>query len=199
LHSLLRSVLGIRRFRIVATASWFGYWFLYSISSGMFFYYPFDVTPLLQKYQVANPAFVNYFSGFFGFYDSGIIWYPDGHLQVNLIYGPFAFSLVLATLFSLNIAFALFSLTFVQIKRAAVSVGALALIPALFSGGCCSVPLGVALFGVLAPASGLFTLAYDYSYAVDFAVALLMLSSLVFLGKKVARCCCAPTGKSRIP
>ncbi len=91
----------------------------------------------------AKPTFFNYFSGPLGLYNSGIIWYPNGHLQANLVYGPFIFSLVLATLFSLNMVLVVFSLRFSRFSRRTGPVGLLALVPALFSGGCCSVPIGL--------------------------------------------------------
>ena len=171
---------------VLLAGSWLGYWLLYMISGGMFFYYSFDVTPLLQKYQVPNPSFFNYF-GPLGLYNSGIIWYPNGHLQVNLVYGPFVFSLVLATLFSLNMVLMVFSLRFSRFMRRTGPVGLVALVPALFSGGCCSVPIGLALVGVFALAAGLFTLVCDYSYLINLAFAILMVFVLLHVGRRVAR------------
>ena len=184
---LLRTILRARGYKALMAGSWLGYWLLYVVSGGMFFYYSFDIFPLLQKYKVPNPSFFNYFSGPIGLYNSGIIWYPNGHLQINLVYGPFVFSLVLATLFSLNLVLTVFSLRFSHFTRRTGPVGLLALVPALFSGGCCSVPIGLALVGVFAPAAGLFTLVYDYSYLINLAFAILMVLVLLYVGRRVAR------------
>ena len=190
---LLRTILRARGFKVLMAGSWLGYWLLYMVSGGMFFYYSFDILPLLQKYQVPNPSFLNYFSGLLGLYNSGMIWFPNGHLQVNIVYGPFVFSLILATLFSLNMVLTVFGLRLSHVARRTGPVGLLALVPALFSGGCCSVPVGLALVGVFAPAAGLFTLVYDYSYLVNLAFAILMVLVLLYVGRKVAR---ASSGKS---
>ncbi len=168
-------------------STWLGYWLLYTISGGMFFYYSSNITPLLHKYGVANPFFFNSFSSFSGLYNSAIVWYPNGHLQVNIIYGPFFFSLVLATLFSLNTILTVFSLRLSQFTRRAGPFGFLALVPALFSGGCCSVPIGLALFGVFAPTAGLVTLVYDYPYLTNLAFVILILLSLFIVGRRVSR------------
>jgi hypothetical protein len=177
--------------------SWLGYWLLYTVSGGMFFYYSLDITALLQKYQVPNPSFFNSFSSLSGFYNSAMVWYPNGHLQVNLIYGPFIFSLVLATLFSLNIVLTVFSLRFSHFTRGAGPVGLLALVPALFSGGCCSVPIGLTLVGVFAPTAGLFMLVYDYPYLINLAFMILMAVSLVYIGRRVVRMSSGQSGRGR--
>ncbi len=190
---LLRTILRARGFKVLMAGSWLGYWLLYMVSGGMLFYYSFDIFPLLQRYQVPNPSFFNYFSSLLGLYNSGIIWFPSGHLQVNLVYGPFIFSLVLATLFSLNVVLAVFSLRSPHVTRLTGPVGLLALVPALFSGGCCSVPVGLALVGVFAPAAGLFTLVYNYSYLTNLAFAILMVLVLLYVGRRVAR---ASSGQS---
>jgi hypothetical protein len=186
LSSPLRTILGSRKFKVLAVASWLGYWLLYAFSGGMFFYYSTDITPLLKTSQEPNPYFLNYYSSSFGFYNSGMIWYPNGHLQVNLLYGPTFFSIILSTLFSLNIVLTLFSIGFTHVRRAAGPVGVLALIPALFSGGCCSIPLGLALIGIFAPTVGLTTLVYDYPFWINLAFAILLIVSLVYVGRRVA-------------
>ncbi|MCL4355181.1 MAG: hypothetical protein JRN56_03320 [Nitrososphaerota archaeon] len=47
---LLRTMLRACGFKVLMTGSWLGYWLLYMVSGGMFFYYSFDTFPLLQKY-----------------------------------------------------------------------------------------------------------------------------------------------------
>jgi hypothetical protein len=186
--SLLRMILGSRKFKALAVAGWLGYWLLYAFSIGMFFYYSSDITSLLKTSPVLpNPYFLKDFSSFFGFYNSGMIWYPNGHLQVNLLYGPLIFSVVLSTLFSLNIVLTVFSIRFTHLSRGSGSVGVLALIPALFSGGCCSVPFGLALIGIFAPTVGLTTLVYDYPYLINLAFVILMLLSLFYVGRRLVR------------
>ncbi len=190
--SLLKVMLGSRKFKAFAVAGWVGYWLLYAFSGGMFFYYSSDLTPLLKTSPVPNPYFLKSFSSFLGFYNSGMIWYPNGHLQVNLLYGPFIFSIILSTLFSLNIVLTVFSIRFTHISRGAGHVGVLALIPALFSGGCCSVPFGLALIGIFAPTVGLTTLVYDYPYLVNLAFVILMFLSLVYVGRRLVRITACP-------
>jgi hypothetical protein len=185
--SLLRTILHSRRFKVLAVGSWLGYWLLYAFSGGTFFYYSFDLTSLLRTSSVPNPYYINDFSSFFGFYNSGMVWYPNGHLQVNLLYGPFIFSLVLATLFSLNIVLTVFSIPFAHFTRGPGPMGLLALVPALFSGGCCSVPLGLSLIGIFAPTVGLTTLVYDYPYLINLAFVILMFLSLVYVGRRLAK------------
>jgi len=191
-------MLGSRRFKALAVAGWVGYWLLYAISGGTLFYYSTDLTPFLNTFQtLSNPYFLKDYSSFFGFYNSGMIWYPNGHLQVNLFYGPTFFSLILSTFFSLNITLTVFSIRFAHIRRGPGSVGVLALIPALFSGGCCSVPLGLALVGVFAPTVGLTTLVYDYPYLVNLAFVVVMLLSLIYVGRRLVRVTTCPPGRNK--
>jgi hypothetical protein len=185
--SLLGMILHSRKFKAVALVSGLGYWLLYAFSGGMIFYYQTDITPLLVASPAPNPYFLNDFSSFFGFYNSGMIWYPNGYLQVNLLYGPLIFSAILSTLFSLNTALTLFSLRFAHFQRRVGPAGFLALVPALFSGGCCSVPFGLALVGLFAPTVGLTTLVYDYPYLINLAFLILMVASLIFVGRRLAR------------
>jgi hypothetical protein len=185
--SLLRMILRSRRFKVLAVGSWLGYWLLYAVSGGMLFYYSTDITPLLKTSPVPNPSFINDFSGLFGFYNSGMVWYPNGHLQVNLLYGPTVFSIILSSLFSLNIALSVFGVRFARIRRGPGSVGVLALIPALFSGGCCSVPLGLSFVGIFAPTVGLATLVYDYPIVTNLAFVTVMILSLGYVGRRLAK------------
>ncbi len=195
--SLLRVILGSGKFKVSAVAGWLGYWLLYAFSGGMFFYYSSDITALLKASSVSNPYFLNYFSSFYRFYNSGMIWYPNGHLQVNLLYGPLIFSLILSTLFSLNVVMMVFSVRFTHIGRGAGPVGILALIPALFSGGCCSVPFGLALIGMFAPTAGLTTLVYNYPYLTNITFVILMFLSLILVSRRLVRVTTCPPGRNR--
>ncbi|MDG6953785.1 MAG: hypothetical protein JRN33_02220 [Nitrososphaerota archaeon] len=192
---LLRTILSSRKFKVLAAGSWLGYWLLYSVSGGMFFYSSFDVSPLLKTSLVPNPYFISDFSSFSGFYNSGMVWYPDGHLQINLVYGPLIFSLILATLFSMNIILTLFSVGFARFTKGTGTIGILALLPALFSGGCCSVPLGLALVGIFAPTAGLTALVYGYPYLINLAFVILMVLSLFYIGRRVAKVCDLRSGE----
>jgi hypothetical protein len=190
-------ILGSRKFKILAVASWLGYWLLYAISGGMFFYYSFDLAPLLKTSAVPNPYFFNIFVNFISFYDSGMIWFPTAHLQVNLLYGPTFFSIILSTLFSLNIVLTVFSIRFTRFSRRTGPAGLLALIPAFFSGGCCSVPFGLALIGLFAPTVGLTTLVYDYPYLINLAFFFLMFFSLVYVSRRVVRLYNPSSGRNK--
>ncbi len=195
--SLLGVILGSRKFKAFAVAGWLGYWLLYAFSGGMFFYYSSDLTPLLKTSPVPNPYFIKDFSSFVGLYNSGMIWYPNGHLQVNLLYGPFIFSLILSTLFSLNAVMMVFSIRFTHLSSGAGPVGVLALIPALFSGGCCSIPFGLALVGIFVPTAGLTTLVYNYPYLTNITFAILMFLSLVPVGRRLVGITTCSPGKNR--
>ncbi len=195
--SLLRAILGSGKFKVSAVAGGLGYWMLYAFSGGMLFYYSSDITSLLKASSVSNPYFLNYFSSFSGLYNSGMIWYPNGHLQVNLLYGPLIFSLILSTLFSLNVVVTVFSIRFMHIRRGAGPVGILALIPALFSGGCCSVPFGLALIGMFAPTAGLTTLVYNYPYLTNITFVILMFLSLVLVGRRLVRVTTCPPVRNK--
>ncbi len=188
---LLRVMLSSRKFKVLAVVGWLGYWLLYAFSGGMFFYYPnFDLTPYIKG--LPNPEFVSN-----GPYFSGFLWWPNGHLQVNLLYGPFIFSLILSTLFSLNLVLTLFSIRFAHFSKGAGPAGILALIPALFTGGCCSVPFGLSLIGILAPTVGLTTLVYEYPHVINLAFVFVMLFSLVYVARRVVRITTNPLGKSK--
>ncbi len=193
-------ILGTRGFKAIALGSWLGYWFLYAFSGGMIFYYSTDLASFLSTFRtLSNPYFLKDFSSFFGFYNSGVIWYPNGHLQVNLLYGPLLFSLVLSTLFSLTIVLTVFGIRFNQIRRGAGPLGAVSLVPALFSGGCCSVPLGLAFLGILipgifTPTLGITTLVYGHPYVINLAFGIVMLLSLIYTGRRLVRFSnCAPS------
>ncbi|MDG6940519.1 MAG: hypothetical protein JRN65_00765 [Nitrososphaerota archaeon] len=43
------------------------------------------------------------------------------------------------------------------------------------------------LVGIFAPAAGLFTLVYDYSYLINLAFVILMVLVLLYVGRRVAR------------
>lgn len=188
---LLRVMHSPGKLKLLAVTGWLGYWLLYAFSGGIFFYYPnFDLTPYIKG--LPNPEFVSN-----GPYSSGFLWWPNGHLQVNLLYGPFIFSLVLSTLFSLNLVLTLFSIRFAHFSRGMGPVGILALIPALFSGGCCSVPLGLSFVGTFAPTVGLTTLVYNYPYLTNVTFLILMLFSLVYTGRRLVKIMNSPPGSDR--
>ncbi|MDG6981651.1 MAG: hypothetical protein JRN51_11150, partial [Nitrososphaerota archaeon] len=117
-----------------------------------------------------------------------MVWYPDGHLQLNLVYGPTLFSIILSTLFSLNIVLTVFGVRFARARRGPRAFGVLALIPALFSGGCCTVPLGLSFIGLFAPTLDLTTLVYHYPVAINLGFVIVMILSLEYVGRSLGRC-----------
>ncbi|MDE1852859.1 MAG: hypothetical protein KGI38_03820 [Thaumarchaeota archaeon] len=189
LLSLLRLIAGSWKYRLVLLASILGYWASYSLSVGMFFYYSFDLAPLLKSVQVPNPYFIMYTQSFMGFYDSGMIWYPTNHLQVNLLIGPAFFSAVLSVLFGLNMMLVGYSVsTRVSTRNLGLSSLA-AVVPALFSGGCCAVPFGTILLASFIPTAALGTFVYSYVAVTNSLFAVLLFSSLVYNARKLGSCC----------
>jgi len=68
-------------------------------------------------------------------------------------------------------------------------MGILAIIPAIFSGGCCSIPIGAVLFGALIPSGVLYNLVWGYPFITNLIVALLMVVSIVYTKRKLLRIC----------
>jgi len=173
------------------------YWFLYAFSSGMIFYYQVDMTPLLVSSKIPNPYMITPFGSFRGFYLSGIIWYPSGHFQLNFLLGPTFFSLLLSGLFALNGMLLICSMRLRRMKKRTGFTGFLAIIPAVFSGGCCSIPLGLSLIGSLLPSAALFPLVYDYAFVTNALTATIVYFSLAYAAKRVSSCV-RPYGSVRV-
>jgi len=166
------------------------YWFLYALSSGLIFYYRADVTPLLISSKVPNPYTITRSGSFTDLYQSGVIWYPSGHLQLNFLVGPTFFSLLLSSLFALDVTLLIYSLRLRGMEERTGFAGFLAIIPAVFSGGCCSIPLGLYLIGSLLPSAALFPLIYDYSFFTNSLVAILVYISLGYTANRISLCAC---------
>ncbi len=186
-----KEMLRSSKYRVVALASAVAYWFLYAVSSGTLQYYGMDLTALLRTSQVPNPYYFVEWNNFLNFYDSGMVWYSTGHLQLNLLFGPTFFSILLSVLFALNFLLIVYSLRAQGVRKGTGISGLVGMVPALFSGGCCSVPLGMSLFGSLLPSTALFSFAFNYVYLTNTSVALLMWVSFAHASKKVASCNCA--------
>ncbi len=187
--SLLKLVLRQSKFKGIILVSFVAYWILYALSSGMFFYYKVDITPLLKTSPVPNPYFIVSFRSFTGLYNSGMIWFPNGHLQINLLYGPTIFSVLLAGLFGLNMLLLSYSFHLGGLSKGQGTSGLLGMVPALFSGGCCSVPFGLVLIGTMVPTAALSTFAYTYPVLTNIFFAVLMLLSIVYTSRKISRLC----------
>jgi len=175
--------------RLALVAAIVGYWTLYAFSAGMFFYYSFDLTPLLKSAQVPNPYFILESASLTGLYNSGMIWYPTNHLQVNLLYGPTFFSIILSVLFGLNMILLVHGFSFREPRSSLGLNGAVSMIPALFSGGCCAIPFGTVLLSSLIPATALSSFVYDYVLPTNILSVILMLAALLYSSKKLVRCC----------
>jgi len=184
LHQALKS----SKYKVLALLVGGAYWVVYAISSGMIFYYQTDVTSLLASSPVPNPYFVTSFRSFTDFYLSGIVWYPTGHLQLNLLIGPTFFSFLMSSLFALSAVLLIYSIPLRTMQRGPRLGGLTAVIPAIFSGGCCSVPLGLSLVGTLLPSTALFSFVYDYAFAINALVALMVYVSLAYTAKGITLC-----------
>lgn len=187
--SLLKLALRQSKFKGIILVSFVAYWILYALSSGMFFYYKVDITPLLKTSPVPNPYFIVSFVNFPSLYNSGMIWFPNGHLQINLLYGATIFSVLLAALFALNMLLLSYSSHLGGLSKRQGTSGLLGMVPALFSGGCCSIPFGLLLIGTIAPTAALSTFAYTYPVLTNIFFAVLMLFSIVYTSQKISRLC----------
>lgn len=186
----LHSVLSKGIYKIIAIFSGLVYWVIYEFSSGMLFYYPVDVFAYLKQSPVPNPLIYLDTSSFKNFYLSGLIWYPNGHFEIVLAIGPLVFSVILSLLFSFNIAVMIYSFKFIKFNRKTGISGILGLIPAVFSGGCCSIPVGFSILGAFIPLATLRPLLYfsfAYTEYINTFFALLLLFSLYYLLSKIRR------------
>jgi len=191
LFSLFSLALEQWKNRLVLFAAGIGYWVLYAFSAGMFFYYSFDLAPLLKASPVPNPYFVLESRSLTDLYNSGMIWYPTNHLQVNLLLGPSFFSIILSILFGLNMLLLVFGFRFRGPRSSVGLNGAFSMIPALFSGGCCAVPLGTVLFSSFVPPAALSTFVYGYVIPTNTLFAILMLLALFYSARRLRSCCYA--------
>lgn len=164
------------------------YWLVYALSSGMVFYYRSDVTALLASSGVPNPYFVISLGSFENFYLSGVVWYPSGHFQLNLLIGPTFFSFLLSSLFALSVVLLAYGVRLRGVPRRPGIAGFAAVIPAIFSGGCCSAPLGLALLGTFLSSTALFSFVYEYAFAVNAAVAILLYASNIYAANGITLC-----------
>lgn len=189
--AVLRHVLSFRRCRVAGLLAGIVYWFVFAFSSGILFYYQEDISLLVRNSSLPNPLFYLDLSNFMNFYYSGIIWYPSGHLEIILDFGPALFSIVLSLLFSFNFAAIVYCIKFVR-KREGLS-GLIGLIPAFFSGGCCSIPVGFSIIGSFFPLAGLGSYLYffnTYPEFVNVSFSLLMLVTLYYTLGRLAKLSC---------
>lgn len=186
--SLLRQILRQSiKYKMVALASALAYWLLYAYSSGMFFYYTFDVLPYVKEDGLSNPQF--YPPGnLAGLYYAGMIWYPTSHLQLNFFLGQTFFSILLAVLFSLSILLLSYSFRFKGMnKKQQGFAGFFGVIPALFSGGCCAVPVATLLLGSIVPVTVLANIEFEDPLLLNLFIVILMLSSIYYTGRKIIK------------
>jgi len=155
----------------------------------MFFYYGFDLSPLLKMAGVPNPFFIYGSGSLTSLYNSGMIWYPTNHLQVNLLYGPIFFSIILSFLFGLNALLLVYGIRFRGPRSSVGLNGAFSMIPALFSGGCCAIPFGTVLLSSFIPTMVLSSFVYGYVIPTNTLSAILMLSALLYSVRKLGSCC----------
>jgi hypothetical protein len=167
------------------------YWILYAFSAGIIFYYSFDLAPLLRESQVSNPYFITESGSLTGLYNSGMIWYPTNHLQVNLLYGPTFFSIVLSLLFGLNVLLFVYGIGSKQSVSGLGLNGVAGIVPALFSGGCCAVPFGTVLLASFIPSAALSSFVYGYVIVTNSLFSALMLFALLYGARRLQSCCIA--------
>jgi len=176
------------KMRFLAAFAGIGYWLVYFLSGGWLFYSQIDFSKIMAEYHIPSVRFIPPSGGLFGLYNAGFAWNITGHLELNLIYGPLLFSVLLAVMFSISVNLMVVGLRASRFKKAG-SMGILAIIPAIFSGGCCSIPIGAVLFGALIPSGVLYNLVWGYPFITNLIVALLMVVSIVYTKRKLLRIC----------
>lgn len=186
--SLIRKILGqSAKYKFAALLSALAYWLLYGYSTGMFFYYSFDVTAYLKGSGMTNPYFVSS-TNLAGLYDAGVVWYPTSHLQFDFLLGPTFFSILLSVLFSFSIILLIYSFRFKGLsKKRQGFMGLFGMIPAIFSGGCCAVPIATLLLGSIVPSAILFNLEFGDPLLLNLLIALLMSFSICYTAKKIVK------------
>lgn len=189
-RSPLKVILQSGRYRAILSATGLAYWLLYGFSFGMLQYYSRDLTELLKTSPVPNPFLYTDFRTLTGLYNSGIIWFPNGHFEMVFLLGPSIFSVLLSILFGLNITLLSQSWRIGGLKMKRGVTGFLGIIPALFSGGCCTIPLGTVLLASILPSTTLNTFAFNYAFSTNFLVGLLMLASIIYTKSKITNCQC---------
>src|SRR5487761_295171 len=187
--SLLRQILGrSKKYKAAALLSAVGYWLLYGYSTGMYFYYSFDVTQYLKASGTTNPYFIGPVSlgDLQAVYNSGVVWIPTSHLQLNLLLGPTLFSILLSILFSMSILLMIYSFRFKGMNRKRQGVtGVVGVIPAIFSSGCCAVPVATLLLGSIVPSTVLTNIEFGDPLLLNLLIVILMLSSVYYTARKI--------------
>jgi len=74
------------------------YWLLFAESNNMIFYYRISVYPLLKQTGTPNPFFFFHANNPVSVYNSGIEWFPTGHIILMLLFGNTFFSVLITTL-----------------------------------------------------------------------------------------------------
>lgn len=187
--SLFKLIFYTRKMRFLAICVGIVYWLVYLFSGGWLFYSPFDVSKILAEYHIPSIRFIPSSGGLFGFYNAGFAWSITGHLEFNVIYGPLFFSTLLAVMFSISVNLTIVSLRYSHFTRKAGSMGILAVLPAIFSGGCCTTPIGAILFGAIMPSGILYDLVWGYPFVTNLIIALLMAASILYTRRKLLRMC----------
>lgn len=186
--SLLRQILSQSiKYKIVALLSAVGYWLAYGYSTGMYFYYSFNITQGLQASGMTNPYFIPPFN-LAGLYDMGFVWFPTSNLQLDFLLGPTFFSIFLSILFSSSVILLIYSFRFQGLNKKSQGVmGLFGMIPAIFSGGCCAVPIATILLGSIVPSSILLNIEFGDPLLLNLLIVLLILFSIFYTAKKISK------------
>jgi len=93
---------GIRRILVLSTGGVI-YWLLFAFANNMLFYYSRSVFPLLKATDTPNPVFFIYTQSPIAFYNSGMEWFPTGHIMFMLLIGDTFFSVATTVLVIFNL------------------------------------------------------------------------------------------------
>jgi hypothetical protein len=183
-----------RFYRLVGWMAGLTYWVAYAFSSGTVRYYQFNVMPYIKSSGFPNPSVFSNWAGIEGLYNSeGIIWFPNGHLELVLAVVPLFFSFLLSTLFSFNAVLTAYSLKLRVGWSGARTAGFVGIFPAIFSGGCCASTLGSLVLGSLSSFAPLFSIEYTYPFFLNLVAAILMATLYFYSMRKLFQPVKSPT------
>jgi hypothetical protein len=177
-----------RFYRLLGWTTAVSYWIIYAFSSGIVRYYQFNVIPYIKSSGFPNPFIFSNWVGIEGLYNSeGIIWFPNGHLELVLAIVPLFFSFLLSILFAFNAVTTAYSLKLRIRFRGLRATGFVGILPAIFSGGCCASTMGSLLLGSLSSFTPLFTLEYTYPFFLNMVVAIAMTTLYFYSARKLTQ------------
>ena len=133
-----------RVIRISAVAVFgISYWLLYAAANDMIFYYRTSVYPFLAATNTPNPYFFLRTGSLLNLYESGVEWFPTGHIGLVFLAGDTFFSVIISLMVVRNSLYIYDSIRAGMLHRDFVPVKFFSLIVILFTVLMCLAPLDV--------------------------------------------------------